>query len=51
VNGRQNKSAIKAARIIAKSESAPLGIHHLDDVLGIPEERIKSLRHRDNSLK
>ncbi|KAK2125302.1 hypothetical protein NOF04DRAFT_1348975 [Fusarium oxysporum II5] len=35
VNGRQNKSAIKAARIIAKSKSAPLGIHHLEDVLEI----------------
>ncbi|KAI3572061.1 P-loop containing nucleoside triphosphate hydrolase protein [Fusarium oxysporum f. sp. albedinis] len=35
LNGRQIKSAIKAAQIMAKSTSTPLRVHHLEDVLEI----------------
>ncbi|KAF5012012.1 hypothetical protein FDECE_1907 [Fusarium decemcellulare] len=43
VNGRQIKSAIKTARIMANSEGAPLGVRHLEVVLEIRKRGSKVL--------
>lgn len=43
INGRQIKSAIKTARIMATNEVAPLGVRHLDIVLNIRRRGSKVL--------
>ncbi|EEU42608.1 uncharacterized protein NECHADRAFT_47710 [Fusarium vanettenii 77-13-4] len=43
INGRQIKSAIKTARIMASNEVAPLGVRHLDIVLNIRRRGSKVL--------
>ncbi|RTE83351.1 hypothetical protein BHE90_002164 [Fusarium euwallaceae] len=43
INGRQIKSAIKTARIMAANERAPLGVRHLDIVLNIRRRGSKVL--------
>ncbi|RSL78609.1 hypothetical protein CEP51_008064 [Fusarium floridanum] len=43
INGRQIKSAIKTARIMAANEGAPLGVRHLDIVLNIRRRGSKVL--------
>ncbi|KAI8715738.1 AAA domain-containing protein [Fusarium sp. LHS14.1] len=43
INGRQIKSAIKTARIMAANEGVPLGVRHLDIVLNIRRRGSKVL--------
>ncbi|KAJ4326671.1 hypothetical protein N0V84_002896 [Fusarium piperis] len=43
INGRQIKSAIKTARIMAANEGTPLGVRHLDVVLNIRRRGSKIL--------
>ncbi|KAI1274556.1 P-loop containing nucleoside triphosphate hydrolase protein [Xylaria sp. FL0933] len=51
LNGRQIKSAIKTARILANHEKAPLRLHHLDIVLNIRRRGLELLRTGEEQQK
>ncbi|RSL69959.1 hypothetical protein CEP54_002036 [Fusarium duplospermum] len=50
INGRQIKSAIKTARIMATNEGAPLGVRHLDIVLNIRRRGSKVLDFKNTFI-
>ena len=47
LNGRQIKSAIKTARILASSQRVPLQLCHVEDVLRLRERALVALSSED----
>lgn len=50
LNGRQIKSAVKTARILAARGKEPLGLHHLEVVLNIRERGVDLLRRAEGRV-